>query len=162
MLEEEVGSARLAAAGIPGLFQAQASNPYQRPTDTGPYQQSQSAYIPPAQQPNLSQNPYAQGPNYYRGNAAGGFEPFAQKHVNNGWIGGAIGLGILVFGFCCFVGPLASIGLTIWGMSSAKHGRDLGHPGGQAAYIFNVVVLVLACIGLAFSLFIIGLGNFLD
>lgn len=159
MLEEEIGSARLVASGLTGLFSA--STPYSRPVDQqGPYQ-SNSSYTPPSSQPNLSNNPYASPSTYYRGDAGHGPDPLLQRMVNNSWIAGAVGLGIMTIGFCCFVTPLASIGLSIWGISSGRKAQMEGHVGGQAPFIFNIVVLVVALGVLAFHLLFFGFGAFL-
>lgn len=109
-----------AAQPQPGPAAPQA-NPYSTPPQGNPYTQQQPQPGP--------QNPYQQA-NYYRGGAGGGADPMAQKDVNNAWIGGVVGL------LCC--GPFA-----IWGLTCANRAKAAGHPGANAAFIFNIVALVI-------------------
>ena len=140
LLEEEISGNRIQASAVPGLHiggtGAQA-NPYAAPTATG------NPYADPSQQGQAQGNPYAQNPyqqqggNYYRqpgSNYQGGYDPMIQKEITNAWVGGAIGL------VCC--GPLA-----IWGLTCANKAKKAGHPGAQAPYIFNIVVIVIWVIG---------------
>lgn len=137
MLEEEISGNRVQASAVPGLNlggPAPQASPYggAAPGASNPYGNPQQPQNPPGGNP-YSQNPYQQGGNYYRpqgGGYNGAYDPSVQKEVTNAWVGGAIGL------VCC--GPVA-----IWGLSCANRAKAAGHPGAQAAYIFNIVALVL-------------------
>lgn len=144
MLEEEISGNRVQASAVPGLnFGGGAptaqptANPY---SGGGPTTQQQNPY---------SQNPYQQGSNYYRGpgNYTPAQDPMIQKDINNAWVGGVLGL------CCCF--PFA-----IWGLICAKRAKDAGHPNGNAAYIFNIVVLCLAVLGLIVRIAMLASGDF--
>lgn len=141
VLEEEGTGNRVNASDMPGLsFGAPTatmpgpaapgpqSNPYTQQQPTNPYSQPGP------------QNPYQnQGANYYRGGGAS--DPAVQKDVNNAWIGGVIGL------LCC--GPVA-----IWGLTCANRAKAAGHPGANAAFIFNIVAVVIWVM-----LFIVRIGS---
>ncbi len=154
-LEEEIGGARMQAAGVQTL-RFPVDQPISPPTAMQAYQ---SVYTnptnPPAANQDLSQNPYADGTYGYQQSYPGAqaYSVSARQNLNNSWVLGAIAISVMTVGFCCMVGPLAGIVLSIFGMSAGKKAKDAGHPNGQSAYVFNIVILVLSVVLLGLSLF---------
>lgn len=154
-LEEEIGGARMQAGGVQALrFPVEPS--MSPPVTTQPYQ---SVYTNPMGDPNrpqdLSQNPYADGTYAYHQSYPGAeaYSVVARQNLNNAWVLGAIAISVMTVGFCCMVGPLAGIALSIFGMGAGKKAKEAGHPNGQSAYVFNIVILVISVVLLGLSIF---------
>ncbi len=77
-----------------------------------------------------------------------GYDPGAgQKDVNHAWIFGVLGL-------CC-----CGLIFGILGLNAAKRAEQVGHPGANAAKIFNIVVLVLWVLGIVLRGIMAASGN---
>ena len=138
MLEEEISGLRVAASSVPGLHLGRPEAP---PTGN-PYAPPASPSAPPQGNPGptnpYGQNPYAHGSGYYRPEYQAGphvFDPAIQQEVTYAWVGGILGL-------------LVCSPIAIWGLMCAKRAKEAGHPGAQAPYILNIVVLVIAVLGI--------------
>lgn len=159
-LEEEIGGARLQAGGVLALrFAPQAPTQTANPYAAGnPYSQNPYGAGGPVAPQDLSQNPYASGNYSYQAPTdAYGFA--ARSNLNNAWVCGAIGLTLATMGVCCGVGPLIGIVLGAIGINSGKKAKEAGHPNGQSAYIFNIVVLVISVALLILSIAFLASGS---
>jgi hypothetical protein len=124
VLEEDATGRQVPATDVPGLrFPEMSSTSVFREPE--PTVHTGYGGGPHSSTPNYSNPPTMEG--YYRpGPARQGDD--GSSEMTTAWIYGAIGL------LCCFV-------FAIFGISSANKAKAKGNPGGQAALIFNWVVL---------------------
>lgn len=116
MLEEEVGSARMAAIGIAGLFPQGAT--------IGPYS---------APRPD-NQTVYRRSPESL------------EKAVRVSYVCAALSFlaaigGLLIWEIC-----VAAVFIAVYGASESKQANDAGLAGGQVGLILNAIALVIALI----------------
>jgi hypothetical protein len=139
LLEEEIGGQRMAASTIldlrfpPNTPYVAQQMPYGNPGTT-----TQNPYADPMAQPQQP-TPYAA---YHRpGQTA---KPAATPELTTSWVCSSIAT-FLVFSCGCFpvLGFIATA-LAIAGLVNGKKARDNGHPQGNTAYIFSLVILVLS------------------
>ncbi len=138
MLEEELGGNRMAASTVSGLqFPANAPYAAQQPPFAPPGVADPTQFGNSAGPP---QTPYA---SYHRPGQGPG--PTATPpELTTSWICSSIAA-FLVFSCGCFpVLGFVATALAIAGLMSGKKARDSGHPQGNAAYIFSIVMLVLS------------------
>lgn len=142
VLEEAASGNRFNAAQVPGLNFPQAAAPAADPVFAKPAEPVQ-----PTGGPAISQPPggYGMGPTApnaefsrptgYPQGMGMGYSEEAQKKVTTGWVCFALGL------VCCGL-------VAIYGMLESKKAKEMGHPGAQAPYIANIVVIGLMVVGI--------------
>lgn len=163
LLEEELSGQRMAASTILDLrFPPNA--PYV-PQQT-PYGAQQQGTQIPGQTPfgdpmaqQQQQSPYAA---YHRPGQTTAPRPAATPELTASWICSSIAT-FLVFSCGCFpVLGFVATALAIAGLINGKKARDNGHPQGNSAYIFAIVILVLSILsaigGVAFMA--LGMSDF--
>lgn len=138
LVEEEASGARMAASAVAGLvFPAPVPPTPIVPPQPGP---SAGPYTPPSPearpfaQPNPQPYPYAS--NYARppGPYPNPVSDSGNTEVVWSWVLGVAGL------LCCFIFP-------IFGTFAGYSAKSKGNPGGQAAMVFNIVVLLISIAG---------------
>lgn len=156
MLEEELGGNRMAASTVSGL-QFPANAPYAN--QHIPPNMSGVGTPGPFSDPSPPQ-PSSYAPYHRPGQEAG--PPRTPPELTTAWVCSSISA-FLVFSCGCF--PLlgfVATALAVAGVMSGKKARDNGHPQGNAAYIFSIVMLVLSILsaigGTIFML--VGFGGF--
>jgi hypothetical protein len=124
-----------------------------------------ATYAPPGSAPGSgpgsAEGPYATAPHspYFRpgyGHADLGFDR-GDREVSNAWILGAVGVA-LGLGGCACAGTLGFFATTILcgiGMKYGATARAKGHPNGQAAYIFNLIGLIVGIIAVVASVLLV-------
>lgn len=136
ILEDSQTGQQVAAGTVPGLnFAFAQPSP---PPPTGTPRPFGSPKIPTEQNYNTppSYSPYAR-------HMVPGFNEASNKFITYSWLCFAAAF------VCCPVIPPA------FGMHYGKQARGMGNPGGQAAYIANLVILILQIIGVAIYLVVI-------
>lgn len=72
--------------------------------------------------------------------------------ITTAWLCAAIGMALLLSCGCFPFVSIVPTGLAAIGMIQAKAARDLGHPQGQTAFIFSLVVLILGLLAFIMSI----------
>jgi hypothetical protein len=146
-VENEITGERMLAGNVPGfaapgspMGPGAASPEGPQPS---PYQQPTAPYSPPGQ---TWQQPPTAHSNYPRSQYS------STSSAGSGELTGAWVLGAVNFLVCCPVLPI--IGLIL-----ANKAAAMGHPGAQAARVFNIVLIILSgLLYLGYILFFVALG----
>jgi hypothetical protein len=93
----------------------------------------------------------AQMPGYYRPQA-GAYNPQSSNQLTGAWILGSVALASLFFFCCCALFTLGGVGCAIGGMVTANNAKKQGNPNAQAAWVFNLVALILCSLASAVGL----------
>lgn len=147
-LENEITGERILAGRVPGFVapgspMTSGTPGYGPGSPQTPYQEPASPYQAPGQNWQSPPTPYS---NYPRGQ----YTPTTA--AGSGELTGAWVLGAVNFLICCPVLPI--IGLVM-----ANKAMQLGHPGANAARVFNIVMIALTVlVYLGYILFFMALG----